>query len=227
MNTRIVTFADLESGLWGAAWGGALVLGVGTDAAQTVRDAAIAGDAGQWRIASEPGDLLVAAEQTAEESDQLCRVTGTIRLAGADVSVDCEGRRAEATLGRFGSVRDLSAWFGTGEGFALRAVRDAKAAGNERDQIVAVVFDGGQLVPVADPRLSTTYTAAGRPSQAGVELWLEAPDGEQYPRRAAGEAVGGGTLAQLDDALHLDAGLFRWHSRGHDGAGVYLLVTQR
>jgi hypothetical protein len=227
MNTRIVTFADLESGTWGAAWGEALVLGTEENSARSIHQAAVSGDAGDWRIASDAAELLVAAEQTAEGPDQLCRVTGTIRVAGTDVSVDSEGRRAEAELGRFGSVRDLSAWFETGEGFALRAVRDAKAAGHERDQIEAVVFDAGQPVPVADPRLSTTYTAAGRPSRAGVELWIDSEDGQQYPRRAAGEAVGEGIRAPLGDASDLDAGLFRWHSRGRDGAGVYLLVTHR
>jgi hypothetical protein len=45
-------------------------------------------------------------------------------------------------------------------------------------------------------------------------------------RRASGEAVGARASASSGD-LELQAELFRWHSGGRDGTGLYLLVSRR
>ncbi len=79
-----------------------------------------------------------------------------------------------------------------------------------------------------DPRLSTTYRADGSPSRAGVELWLDVggETQEQYPRRAAGEALAAG-VAAASDGLNVEAHALRWHSRGQEGTGVYVLARRR
>jgi hypothetical protein len=90
--------------------------------------------------------------------------------------------------------------------------------------VTAAVLDPQGTAAVADPRFSTTYTAAGKPLRASFELWLGQAE-EEFPRRAAGEAVG--PAASLHVAgMDVRAALFRWHSRGLDGAGVYILARR-
>jgi hypothetical protein len=62
----------------------------------------------------------------------------------------------------------------------------------------------------------------------GLELWLEQPedteeDAHHPPYRAAGEATGA-TVSTAAGSLAVEGRLFRWHWRGNDGAGVYLIV---
>jgi hypothetical protein len=245
---RTVAFGDVGDGIWGVAWvpepqaPGFVCLGAAGRTAPSFAALYGALPEGDWRLETDDGAELTARpagdavpaigpDGVSAGFDQLCRVSGTFVLAGAEHTVDCPGRRgARATaldLDRFASIRDVSAWFESGDGLALVALRPGKARGQESDVITATVLDPEDSRTVAEPRLSTTYAADGRPERAGLELWLADGDGDQaqepqYPRRAAGEAVGpyaAGTVGALD----VQAGLFRWHSRGHDGAGVYLL----
>ena len=79
-------------------------------------------------------------------------------------------------------------------------------------------------MPVTEPRLSSTYTADGVPARVGLELWLGEEEGEQYPRRAAGEAIG---RAAVSDDPPLRSELVRWRMRGREGLGVYDLLRAR
>ena len=162
-----------------------------------------------------------------------------MRSGDQERAVDLLGWRAESTLavgeGRLGSLRQVCAWFDPDEGVALLALRPDKARGQDADVISAAVREPRLTGPISDPRLSTTYDDDGRPTRAGLELWIGAEtsseeDGEQaerqYPRRLSGEALG----ARVDwavDGLALHAALFRWHSRDRDGAGVYLLGVKQ
>jgi hypothetical protein len=244
---RTVAFGSLEAGVWGVAWvpdprgPGFVCVGAAGDAVAS--SAVLRGEEPEsdWRLEADGAELTAAAAGAAVPAmgpdgvsagfDQLCRVTGTFVLDGAQRTVDCLGRRgARATaldLDRFTSVRDVSAWFEPGDGLALVALRPGKSRGQESDVITAAVLDPEGSPPVAEPRLSTTYAADGRPARAGLELWLASDNGDQddatqYPRRAAGEAVGPYAAATVG-GLDVQARLFRWHSRGQDGAGVYLL----
>ena len=158
--------------------------------------------------------------------DQLCRVQGSGSIDGAEVAVDCLGVRSarhDVDLAASDSIRWVATWFDPDEAIALVAVRPRKSKGHGRDDVSASVLAAGEATVVPDPRLSTTYAADGTPASAGLELWLDGEDGQQYPRRAAGESVAAGTKVAEHD-LELTAELFRWHSRGCDGAGVYLLA---
>ncbi|MBV9424008.1 MAG: hypothetical protein JOZ98_13925 [Solirubrobacterales bacterium] len=247
---RTVAFGDVDQPVWGIAWvpdprePGFVCLG---DADRAVPlSASLVGEQAdeEWRLepdgvrltARPAGDAVPATgpDGVSAGFDQLCRVSGTFVLAGVEQKVDCLGRRGARTkgldLGRFTSVRDMSAWFEPGAGFALVALRPGKARGQESDVITAAVLDPEGSRAVAEPRFSTTYAAHGRPERAGLELWLARDEGDeaqepQYPRRAAGEAVGPYAAATVG-ALDVQAALFRWHSRGHDGAGVYLLARR-
>jgi hypothetical protein len=242
---RTLAFGDLDTGAWGTAFaadaGGFLVLGAGerTDAASAELSAAH--EAGDWRLEGDRTTLSIAPAgaavpvQTAGDGlgavMQLCRISGRFQLDGSDHEVDSAGLRTwcqePLELDRFQSIRAVSTWFDSGEGFVLTALRPRKARAHDGDLVAAAVLGPERSAPVADPRLSTTYSAEGWPVRAGLELWLDDDDEqEQYPRRASGEATGARALGALGE-MELRAQRFRWHSRGRDGAGVYLLAQRR
>ena len=152
-----------------------------------------------------------------------CRVTGT--LAGAEV--DAGGVRTELddiSVAEIGSIRGFSGWLDGGEALTLLAVRSGSKPDHERDLVAATVFDPDRWIPSIDPRLSTTYDGDGDPSRATLELWIADGDRE-LPRRAAGEATGP-SVRLAADGTTLQIRPLRCHSRGNDGAGVYLLASR-
>jgi hypothetical protein len=270
---RALAFGDLDEGSWGIAWvpepRSPVSFAVGTQAGATIVSAALHGTdpAGQWRLEGDGVELVLSPSGPPVDSaaqgdgiegfDQLCAVSGQFTHDGGQRPVECLGWRSERSgridAGRLASFRQVSAWFEPDEGLALLALRPRKSRGQESDLIAAAVLGAERPGPVLDPRLSTTYTAGGLPSRAGLELWLQdgsdaaadaerqgapggaeheanggsgEPDSRQYPHRAAGEALGpyaDWNVAEFD----LHAELFRWHNRGRDGAGVYLLGQRR
>jgi hypothetical protein len=153
---------------------------------------------------------------------ELCRVIGTI--AGAEI--DCVGVRTELTEVRpaeLGSIRGFSSWVSAEEAVTLLALRSESEAHHDRDLVAATVFDPDGWMTSDDPRLSTTYDGDGNPTRATLELWI-AQGEREFPRRAAGEAAGPAVTVTGDDATLWVLPL-RCHSRGHDGAGVYLLAS--
>jgi len=244
--TALRTLAFGDGSVWGASWspgsaGAALTaLGSGTDVNVTPDLPLVdsgAGPADDWRLEAE-GVALVAASvgevvdvQAAQDGlagwDQLCRVTGTF----GGTEVDCFGVRSswadDVELARFESIRAVSVWFDPDEAFALTAFRPRKAKHHDGDLLAAAVIAPDVSAVVEDPRLSTTYAADGWPVRAGVELWCSGEEPErQYPRRASGEAVGPRAQAVAGE-LELQAEPFRWHSRGREAAGMYLLARRR
>jgi hypothetical protein len=239
-----VAFANPDSGTWGIAWGAEdPFLALALDGGQPVVTRAEiepAGASAPWRISAEGGELSVSATGPAPTEadgalagcDRLCHVQGL--LAGREI--DCNGRvgarREPLDPRQFRSLQDVSAWFSADDGVALVSARPRKAHGHGADLLTATVFERGQARSVSDPRLSTTYTADGRPLRIGLELWLEEPSEEgeesarQYPRRVAGEVVGGSASAAVGE-VKLEAALLRCHSHGLEGAGVFLLIAPR
>ncbi len=248
---RALAFGDLDAGIWGAAWvpplAGPVPVAVGAGSDTEVREATLYGadHEQQWRLEGEGIEVIFSPSAPAVSSeertagvggfDQLCRATGQIAVTGGERAVECLGwrsaRNGALDLDRIESFRQVSAWFDAEDGLALVALRPRGARGQEADIVVASVFEHEQARRVADPRLSTTYTGAGRPARAGLELWVddeeaEDPDTEngpgQFPRRAAAETLADGAGWQIGGfAVH--GAPLRWHSRGRDGAGVYVL----
>jgi hypothetical protein len=247
---HVLAFGDLGPAAWGVSW----IPDPGTPARLAVRrgssSAVLEGelDPGRpedlWRFESGASALAFTPlvepqpsqdpEDHLELRDQVCEVTGSVRIDDQDTEVSCLGWRssaeADAELSQWDSVRFLAGWLDPRRGFSLLALRPRKARGHEADTVAVTLLEDPPRGPVVDPRLSTTYTEEGVPAKAGLELWLAEADQDdseestapQYPRRAAGEAVGGGLdWSQGDFRLH--ASLLRWHSHGQDGPGVYLL----
>jgi len=244
-----LAFGELDpAGVWGAAWipgpdGQALTaLGAGHASASLggVNLAGVA-DGGEWRLDGDAAALVVApagdevAVQASDDGiegwDQLCRVTGRFERDGTQHMVDCLGLRSSWGGGidveRYESIRAVSVWFEPDEALTVTAFRPRKAKAHDRDVLAGAVLAPDVSAKVEDPRLSTTYEGEGWPARAGLELWLAGEEPEQqYPRRASGEATGARVEA-LAGSLELRVEPFRFHSRGRDGAGAYLLARRR
>jgi hypothetical protein len=242
---RAFAFAEPGAGgSWGAVWlpAGAPPIGVLAAGDQTGAEPLQlegADAAEPWRLTANAGTELVVEglgepawstpETPADGFQQLCRVTGTVH-AGHAGRLECLGLRSvggRAIDPALGSVRLAAGWFDDQDGFALVAGRPRKFKGQDDDLVTAALFDPAGPRVVADPRLSTTYTESGRPTRAGVELWIEseAEPEHLYPRRAVGQAVTPSVRWSVADAA-VEAQAFRWFSGGREGPGVYLLVTR-
>ncbi len=157
--------------------------------------------------------------------DHLCRVVGEVRTGAGTVRVDCLGQRGrlwgEPDWDGLELTRSVGVWLEDGGGIALHAARPAGAAGQDAETSRASVFDGERALPVDEPRLSTVADVEGRQRRAGLELWVH---DEEFPRRAAGELVGGTSLDL--GRLRLDCAFLRWRMDGREGAGRYDILRR-
>lgn len=240
--TALLSFADAESGLWGfavdlgsPAFGfGELTpgaLGSGVAAAIVPDD----GDEGDWRISGSAVELAVSPLSTPVPSEllggfsQLCEVRGRLAHDQGQHELRALGVRElrQGIEGPLGSIRSASAWFAPDDGLTLTSVRPGEAPGHDLDVLAAAVFEERGAQPVADPRLSTTYAADGRPARVGLELWLDGEEeGTQIPVRAAGQATGA-VIELSAEGVTARAHAMAWQSHGREGAGAYLLVQPR
>jgi hypothetical protein len=162
-----------------------------------------------------------------EGYEQLCHVTGTVRVRGEDVEIDGVGQRGHSwgspDWSRLELTRSVSVWLDEdGDGVLAGAVRHAGARGHDDEALWAVLVEEGEPAPVGEPRLSTTYDGDARQRRAGLELWMSEEDG--YPHRAAGEVICGSTLDL--GSLRLDLAFLRWHADGREGIGRYDIVRR-
>ena len=173
----------------------------------------------------------VASARTSgiEAYEHLCRVEGHVTLGSSRRQVRCLGQRGHgwgpSPWKRIELARTVSAWLEGPLGLALSAARPAGAAGHDEEAVSAFLAepgDGSGPIPVAEPRLSTTYDAGGRQRRAGLELWMSEED--ELPRRIAGE-VACGTSLELG-RLRLDCSFFRWSMEGRTGAGRYDILRR-
>ncbi len=160
--------------------------------------------------------------------EHLCRVEGTARTGSGTVKVRCFGQRGRLwgtpdweslTL-----TRSVGVWLEDGSGVALHAARPAGAHGQDEELTRAYVFDGeapAAALPVQEPRLTTVSDLDGHQRRAGLELWVAEED---YPRRAAGELLGGTSLDL--GRLRLDCAFLRWRMEGRTGAGRYDILRR-
>jgi hypothetical protein len=156
--------------------------------------------------------------------EQLCRVSGTVRVEGRSRTVDGLGQRGHAwgnpDWDKIVLTRTVGAWFDDGSGFVIGAVRPDGVTVHAEEAIWAAALDGERARIVDEARLSTTTDEAGRQIRAGLELWVGKDD--DYPFRGTGEVVAGSTLEL--GALRLDVAFFRWHVDGRTGTGHYDVI---
>ena len=250
---RAVAFGDSEGRVWGAAIAAAAVpsgasapaagaraavaFGLGGGRARTAT-VELVPDGRGWRLIGEGIGLQVepAGEEGISDTgdgdgsptgfQELCRVSGELALPEGPRRIECVGTRCLVDgleRGSVSSVRAVSGWFGPDDAFMLLSLRGSGQRGQEADLVAATLFDPEGWAPVAEPRLSTTYDGTGMPRRANLEMWVGEGDNE-FPRRAAAEAAGdAATIAT--ELLNVRAVPLRCHSRGRDGAGVYVLAS--
>jgi len=196
--------------------------------------AAAAGLAGELEVtptdeASAEGAIPASDSTTTGAGSQgwgSCRVSG--RISGPD------GERAVQGSGLLGAgpvlagattplTRWLAAWLGDGRAVMLDARRPRRGSSHASEQIAAWVRDeAGATRPVAEPLLSTTYDAAGRPRHAGLELWMD--EEAEFPRRAAGEALAAATVRAR--GVRWDVSFLSWTMEGQAGNGPYVIARR-
>ena len=219
----MLAFADVNAGVWG------LAVGDPSDGLTVAplddNGPAVSGVHDSLKIT--PADGPAAATPALDGELELIRVSGSLALPdGAELAIDGGGIRCSAAPPSGGpdSVRLITAWFSSEHAVGLMATRPAGASNQQRDQVTAVCAGEREGVIVFDPRLSTTYDPSGNVRRMGIELWLgETEEGDQYPRRLAGEASGSATR-RTTDGLVLQASPLRCHSRKELGGGVYVLI---
>jgi hypothetical protein len=176
----------------------------------------------QVRAVSAPAEL---ADGGMEGYEQLCRFTGAATIAGRHVAIDCLGQRGHSwgapDWDQIALARTLGVWMGDDLGVSLLAIRPSGADRHDHESIAAYVYENGEPVRVADPRLSTGYDGAERQRRAGLELWF---DEESPARRAAGEVLCGTSLDL--GRLRLDCAFLRWHMDGREGVGRYDILRR-
>jgi hypothetical protein len=241
---RAFAFGDVEGKLWGGALdAGTPALGFGAaggtgsasgpsavDWSQEGRGWRLSGDGFELHVKPLGEELPAVSEPESSPGltgfEELCRVQGVVWIGADQHPVDCVGTRCVVDgldVRSLASVRAVSGWFGDDQALALLAFRARRSTGHEADLVAATLFDPEGWVAVQDPRLSTTYAESGLPARANLELWIG--EGEhEFPRRAAAEVVGTGAGAKAD-GLELLVAPLHCHSRGLDGAGVYVLAT--
>jgi hypothetical protein len=226
----LAAFGDLDADIWGVALGGPeprLAVGSLSDGAPVaLRPARTAEPGAEWTL-SAGADSVTIAPAAEAGALTLTHVTGRFERAGGDsAELSLGGVRCELHAdGRLASVRLVAAWFGSERGVALSAYRPQGAGGQDRDRIEVALNGESEGLSVFDPHLSTTYDADGVPRRMGVELWLgETEEGDQFPRRVAGEASGSHASGASAAGMRVGAHALRCHSRGETGAGVYLLL---
>lgn len=224
-------------------WGAVDAAGVTTDVVEPLRawDVAFADEDGvhgfalRFTAVGEPalvedGSALARTGGMAGY-DQLCRVTGRVKVPGGERTVDCLGQRSRSwgtpDWDKLALTRTIGVWVDEAHGMTLSSVRSVKAKGHGDEAVAAAVWqpvadevapDGGLAVAVGqeDPRFSTVLDADGRQRRAGLELY---EDEESYPRRAAGDVVCGTSLDL--GRLRLDCSFFVWTVDGRPGVGRY------
>jgi len=153
--------------------------------------------------------------------EQLCRVTGTASHGGRTHQVRCLGQRGQLwgrpDWSRIELARSLSAWLGEDRALTLTAVRPAKSKGHFDEVLSGFMFESGEAVEIADPRLSTTYDAARHQRRAGLELYMDEETGSA--RRVGGEVLCGTSLDLGEQRL--DSAFFHWRMEGREGVGRY------
>jgi hypothetical protein len=243
---RAIAFASDDGSSWGAAIsdGDGWSLVSGPDEATGGPLIVTQAPDGGWQLEGEGGELSLLAladdpptpgpadardepsmpevSFVPGEGPELCRVTGT--AAGREV--DWRGIRVTMAAGSgkdaAGSARFVAGWFADGSAIGVIAARPRKHDRPDHDLASATLFDRERWLPVAEPRLSTTYDGSETPARVNLELWIGEGDHE-YPRRAAGEAAGAPAAAAAGTALQVTP--LRCHSRGEEGVGVYVLAT--
>lgn len=219
-------FFDRGGGLSGSLRAGGAVLFHGERPEVTGEPHELARDGEGWR-ARMAGQAELAFEAISEAGSlggaeaRLCRVRGRV----GEATVDSLGTITETSRppawAELDATRSITVVLDSEHALLAFARRPRGARGHGEEEITGWLLDEGRLKTIEDARLSTIYDGEGRQRSASLELWLP---GEDFPRRAAGEAQAGVSLAL--EGVHVHAALFSWRMDGREGPGAYDLTVR-
>lgn len=219
-------FFDPEGGLHGSLRSGVGVLFHGDRPQVAAAPPELAREDGGWRARlGEDADLTF--EAISEEGRlgraraRLCRVRGRVGPRALDCLGTVTETRRPPEWESLDATRSISAVFDHENALLAAARRPRGARGHGDEEMTGWLLDAGELRAIEDARLSTIYDGEGRQRSSGLELWLP---GEDLPRRAAGEARAGISLAL--EGLRVHAAVFVWRMEGREGAGAYELTVR-
>jgi hypothetical protein len=221
-----LAFFDTTHRLYGSARSGVAVIFDGDDHRVLSDPPELARDGSGWSAAlGEETELgLEPASPPIELGGGrtwLCRVRG--RVDGR--AIDCVGAATETSeppaWADLDAVRAVLAIFEEDVAVLASARRPRGTAGHGDEIAAGALLEAGDLRGVDEARISTVYDGDGRQRSASLELWLPAED---FPRRAAGTARAGVSLAL--EGLHVHLAMFTWRMEGREGAGTYELTVR-
>jgi hypothetical protein len=221
-----VAFFDPPARLFASARSGIGAVFEGDDQRVLREPPALARDGAGWIARLEGGgELRFAPSSAAVDLEgartRVCRVRG--RLGGRGLA--CLGAVTETfappTWADLDATRWLVAVFDAGNALVVSARRARGAPGHGEESVSGALVDDGAVRGVEAVRVSTVYDGDVRQRSAGLELWLP---GEEFPRRAAGEARAGMSLAL--EGLQVQLAMFTWRMDGLEGAGAYELTLR-
>jgi hypothetical protein len=174
---------------------------------------------------SEPIELAGTVDQDATRRyEQLCEIRGEAIIRGDRREIAGVGRRAHEwgaprpTAG--GVLRSLYA-ASPDEALTLTAVRPTARDGHGAELVRAwSARQGAAPAAFDDARVSTIYDRGGEIRKAGLELYME---GEEFPRRASGEARAAAVVEA--GAAKLSISFMRWSIQGSPAQGSYTVVS--
>jgi hypothetical protein len=162
-----------------------------------------------------------------EQYEHVCRVDGTLGIAGSSSPLRGTGRRVHC-WGEFGwdrvdRWRTLYAASDGGRAISVAAARPAGSDGHDSELRWARLFGTDTGEPAFDQvRLSTVFDAGGLPAKAGLELLNE---GDEFPLRLGGEAVCGARSER--DGHEIAISFFRWSLEGEPAYGCYEMIVRK
>jgi hypothetical protein len=212
-------------------WSGARLDGVSMDTGQPLEHWTLEAKSDQGGLKLEVEALSAPRELPdgvpeaigVELYEQLCRLAGTVDVAGRTYPVRCLGRRShwwgEVPWNRIDRWRTVYAAAASGRAISAVAALPSGSSGHDTEVRDAQFLDDPDALPFEDVRLSTVYGEDGMPAKVGLELWR--PD-DEYPQRLGGEVICGTCLERSSHELIVS--FFRWSIDGEPAYGCYELA---
>lgn len=168
-----------------------------------------------------PEDAALGQVSGARLYEQLCVLSGTVRVNGANRPAISIGRRVHSwgayDWNRLERWRSLYAASEAERAISIAAALPKDAAGHDEEVHAAHILKGDeQPRPFEDVRLSTVFGPDRLPVKAGLELYST---GEEIPRRISGESVCRTAVDLGEQAFGVS--FFRWSFEGTPAVGCY------
>jgi hypothetical protein len=185
------------------------------------------------RAASSPIELSDAAGAEVSRAagiagyEQLCEVTGTVKLGAESRPLGGLGRRVHTWGAQDWDLlegwRCLYAASASRQAITAAAARTAGSAGHGDELRTARLLSGeDEPRSFEDVRISTVYGEDGLPRKAGLELYFS---GDEFPHRLTGESLCRTSIPL--GQLRLGVSFFRWSLQGTPAFGSYQTLFSR